>query len=250
MTGVHLTDTGSGVPVVLLHAFPFDSRMWDPVREGLSDVVRLITPDLRGFGQTGLSGEPDLEALGRDVIDLLDDLGIERAVVGGCSMGGYVTMAALRAAPDRVSGLLLVDTKSTADTDEAKANRLAVAERADREGIVPWFADTMLPVLIADEAKADDVRAQIEAQDAATVAWAQRAMAARPDSADTLRAAGVPALVVHGELDKLMPVTLAQELADQTGGELKVLPDAGHMPPIEVPEAFLDAVAPWLADRA
>ncbi|CRK58985.1 Beta-ketoadipate enol-lactone hydrolase [Alloactinosynnema sp. L-07] len=248
---MHLTDTGSGIPLVLLHAFPFDSRMWDPVRDGLSDVVRLITPDLRGFGQSSLgAADPSLAALGRDVIDLLDDLGIDRAVVGGCSMGGYVTMATLRAAPERVSGLLLIDTKSTADTAEAKANRLAVADRADREGIAPWFADTMLPLLIADQDKADHVRAQIEAQDPATVAWASRAMAGRPDSADTLRAAGVPALIVHGELDKLMPVTLAQDLADQTGGELKVLPGSGHMPSIEVPEAFLDAVTPWLADRS
>jgi pimeloyl-ACP methyl ester carboxylesterase len=214
-------------------------------------VVRLITPDLRGFGRTAaIAAEPSVETLGRDVIDLLDDLGLERAVIGGCSMGGYVTMAALRAAQDRVSGLLLIDTKSSADTDEAKANRLAVAERAEREGIAPWFADTMLPLLIADQSKADDVRAQIEAQEAPTVAWASRAMAARPDSADTLRAAGVPALVVHGELDKLMPLTVAQELADQTGGELKVLPGAGHMPSIEVPSAFLEAVTPWLADRA
>jgi pimeloyl-ACP methyl ester carboxylesterase len=244
---VHLTDTGSGTPLVLLHAFPLDSRMWDSVRDALSDVVRLITPDLRGFGRSPLDGEPSFETVGRDVIDMLDDLGIERAVLGGCSMGGYAAMAAVRAADERVSGLLLIDTKATADTDDARANRLAVAQRAETEGIVPWLADAMLPQLLADQGAAAQVRALMESQDGAAVAWAQRAMAARPDSRDTLRFADLDTLVVHGELDKLMPVAVAEELAELTGGVLNVLPGLGHLPSIENPDAFVAAVRPWLA---
>lgn len=247
---MHFTDTGSGTPVVLLHAFPLDSRMWDPVRDELSDVVRLITPDLRGFGRTPAGdAEPSVETLGQDVVALLDELGLDRAVVGGCSMGGYCAMAALRAAPERVSGLLLIDTKATADTEEAAANRLKVADRADAEGIAPWLADTMLPMLLADQAYAGTVREHMESQNPAAVAWAQRAMAVRVDSRDTLRSAGVDTLVVHGALDKLMPVPVAQELAELTGGGLELLPDTGHLPPIESPAAFLGAVTPWLAKR-
>lgn len=247
---MHFTDSGSGTPVVLIHAFPMDSRMWDPVRAELSDVVRLITPDLRGFGRTPAGdAEPSVETLGRDIVDLLDELGLDTAIVGGCSMGGYCAMAALRAAPARISGLLLIDTKATADTEEAAANRLKVADRAEAEGTAPWLADTMLPMLLADQSFAGTVRELIESQSPAAVAWAQRAMAVRMDSHDTLRSAGVDTLVVHGALDKLMPVPVAEELAALTGGELVLLPDTGHLPSIESPAAFLGAVTPWLAKR-
>ncbi|WP_258904512.1 alpha/beta fold hydrolase [Actinokineospora sp. UTMC 2448] len=229
--------------LVLLHAFPMDSRMWDGVRS----LPGLITPDLPGFGSAPLpASEPDLGAMADAVIASMDDEGVERAVVGGCSMGGYVAMALLRKAPARVSGLLLVDTKATADAQEAAANRLAVAERAEREGITPWLADAMLPSLVADPAHAGVVRELMESQDPAAVAWAQRAMAARPASHDVLRTS-VPTLVVHGAEDRMMPVALAEELADLTSGTLTVLPGVGHLPPIEAPEAFAAAVRPWLA---
>ncbi|MGQ0841265.1 alpha/beta fold hydrolase [Actinokineospora sp.] len=248
---MHYTDTGSGTPLILLHGFPLDSRMWDGARTGLVDHVRLITPDQRGFGRTPLGDDaPSLETVARDVVGLLDELGLERVLLGGCSMGGYVAMALLRAAPERVSGLLLIDTKAVADTDEARANRHAVAERAERDGVAPWLADAMLPVLVTDPARGGAaVRELMEAQDGASVAWASRAMAARLDSRETLRALELDALVVHGELDGLMPVALAEELAELTAGELRVLPGTGHLPPMETPDAFLAAVTPWLAAR-
>ncbi|WP_285508362.1 alpha/beta hydrolase [Actinokineospora sp. NBRC 105648] len=235
---------------MLFHAFPLDSRMWDGVRAELSAHVHLITPDQRGFGRAPLgSAEPSLEVVAADMVALLDTLGIERAVVGGCSMGGYVAMAMLRAAPERVAGLLLVDTKAPADTPEARTNRLAVADRAEREGIAPWLADTMLPNLLADQSAAGLVRGWMEEQPGESVAWAQRAMAARPDSVETLRALDLNALVVHGEADGLMPAALGEQLAELTAGELVVLPGVGHLPPIESPKAFTAAVLPWLTAR-
>ncbi|MBM7772665.1 pimeloyl-ACP methyl ester carboxylesterase [Actinokineospora baliensis] len=234
-------------PLLLFHAFPLDSRMWDGVRAELSAHVRLITPDQRGFGRAPL-GEavPSLDVVAADAIALLDSLAIERVVVGGCSMGGYVAMALLRHAPKRVAGLLLVDTKAPADTEEAAANRLAMAERAEREGIVPWLADTMLPVL-GGTAVHGQVRGWLEEQSPKSVAWTQRAMAARPDSRDTLRGVTVDTLVVHGDADGLMPVSLGEEMAELARGSLVVLPGVGHLPPVEAPEAFAAAVVPWLA---
>ncbi|MGW5051983.1 alpha/beta fold hydrolase [Actinokineospora sp. NPDC004072] len=229
--------------LVLLHAFPLDARMWDGVRS----LPDLLTPDLPGFGSAPPpAAAPDLGVFADAVLAQLDAAGVERAVVGGCSMGGYVAMALLRKAPTRVAGLVLVDTKATADTPEAAANRLAVAERAEREGVAPWLADTMLPALLATPEHADHVRSLIEDQDPAAIAWAQRAMAARPAAHDVLRTA-VPTLVVHGAEDKLMPVALAEELVDLTGGSLTVLPGVGHLSPIEAPDAFTAAVRPWLA---
>ena len=110
--------------------------MWNPVREPLAARRRLITPDQRGLGRTPLPDsehEPSLDLAAKDVLAMLDKLELDRVVLGGCSMGGYVTMAVLRAAPERVGGLILVDTKATADDEEARNNRLTVAERAERE---------------------------------------------------------------------------------------------------------------------
>ncbi|MBP2338723.1 pimeloyl-ACP methyl ester carboxylesterase [Saccharothrix coeruleofusca] len=225
------------LPLVLLHAFPLDSRMWDGVRERLDP----ITPDQRA------QGEPDLAAAARRVLDHLDERGIERAVVGGCSMGGYVAMALLRQAPERVAGLVLADTRAGADTEEARANRLAVAERAEAEGVGEWLAGTV-PALLAPtspEEVSSRVRGWVLDQDPADVAWAQRAMAARPDSTELLRAARVPALVVVGEHDGLTPPRQARELADLLRGELVQLPGAGHLAPVEAPDAFADAVLDW-----
>ena len=250
---MHVTESGSGTPLVLLPAFPFDGRMWDRLRPGLAEQARVITPDLRGFGRTPLGvAAPDLEVAAGVVIGLLDELGLDRVLLGGCSMGGYVAMAVLRAAPERVGGLVLIDTKHTANTQEAKENRYTMAERADGEG-TGWLADEMLPVLLGQttvERRADVVdtvrRLMSEAAPAA-VAWAQRAMATRPDSAAVLRAADVPALVLHGAEDGLIPVEAARGMAELLPrAELIVLPGAGHLPPLEVPAEVIAAVAEWI----
>lgn len=224
---------------MLLHAFPFDSRMWDGVR----DLLEPITPDQRGGGRS-----PDLVAVADDVLRLLDERGIERAVLGGCSMGGYAAMAVLRRDPSRVAGLVLADTRAGADTDEARANRLAMAARVQADG-VGWVPDTVLGGLLgpaADEAVVARVRELILDQDPAEVVWAQRAMAARPDSTGVLAEVDVPALVLVGEHDALTPPASARELAGVLRrGEYVELPGVGHLTPLEAPAAFASAVLDW-----
>ncbi|HEU5470056.1 MAG TPA: alpha/beta hydrolase [Actinophytocola sp.] len=241
------------LPLVLLPAFPFDGRMWDRVRAGLADHVEMVTPDPRGFGRPVGAAEPDVGVLARDVLDLLDERGLDRVLLGGCSMGGYVSMAVLRAAPERVAGLLLVDTKPTADPQQAKENRFAMAERAERDGLAGWFAEDMLPVLLGAaslESRPDvveTVRRLTGAVEPGSVAWAQRAMAARPDSCGALRAADIPALVLHGEQDALIPLESARATAELLPqGELVVLPDTGHLPPLEAPAEVGMAITEWL----
>lgn len=227
------------VPLVLLHAFPLDSRMWDGVR----DLLKPITIDQRGGDRS-----PDLVTIADDVLALLDERGIERAVFGGCSMGGYVAMAVLRRAPERVAGLVLADTRAGADAEEARANRLTMAARVESEG-VEWVPDTVVTGLLGpspDPAVVERARELVLAQDPAEVAWAQRAMAARPDSTDVLAAADVPALVLVGEHDALTPPSLARELAGLLRrGEYVELAGAGHLTPLEAPEAFASAVLEW-----
>jgi pimeloyl-ACP methyl ester carboxylesterase len=244
------------LPLVLLHAFPFDARMWNPMRRSLAARLRLITPDQRGLGRTRLpetDREPCLEDAARDLVALLDRLEIDRVVLGGCSMGGYVTMAVLRMAPERVGGLVLIDTRASADTPEAAGNRRALAERAETEGVEDWLAETMLPNLLsgnAPENVADTVRAQIASQSPAGVAWAARAMAVRPDSSDVLAETTVPALIVVGEEDSLTPPDDARAMdAVLPESELVAIPGAGHLSPLEAPEAVSSAILDWWERR-
>ncbi|MCP2166975.1 alpha/beta fold hydrolase [Goodfellowiella coeruleoviolacea] len=259
---MHYTDSGAGLPVVLAHAFPVDSRMWNGVRQPLAGRARVITPDQRGLGRSPLDTgdgvpEPSLDVAADDLLRLLDDLGVDRFVVGGCSLGGYVAMAVLRRAAERVAGLLLVDTRATADDAEQRATRLGMAERLERDGAGDWLASTLVPGMLGATTRADrpevveEVARLVSDQPAAGVAWTQRAMAARPDSTDLLGAVTVPALVVVGEQDTMTPPQVASQLAARLPqGRLAVLPECGHLSPVEAPEAFVDAVGPWLTELA
>lgn len=243
-------------PIVLLHAFPLDARMWEGIRAPLAARTRVIMPDQRGLGRSPLpdtDAEPSLDDAARDVLALLDKLELGRVVLAGCSMGGYLAMALLRAAPERVSGLVLIDTKASADADEARKNRFAMAERVEAEG-VGFVADALLPGLLGATSHADrpelvaKVREIIAAQPPSGIAWAQRAMAARPESFDNLRAADIPALVVFGEQDTLMPLAEANAMVEALPqATLEVIPGAGHLAPMEDPAAVAEAILSWLA---
>ena len=226
--------------LVLLHAFPLDARMWDGVRGPFAKRLRLVTPDLG-------EGPPSLDDAAETV---LAGLGDEPFVLGGCSMGGYLAMAILRKAPERVAGLLFVDTKSAADAPEARDNRLAMAARAETEGVAGWLADAMLPNLVGATTKSQRpevlarLRALIDSQPGSVVARAQRAMAARPDSTELLAQVAVPTLVVRGTEDALM----APGAVEVPGARVEELAGCGHLPPVEDPEAFAAVVLDWLAE--
>lgn len=245
-------ERGTGRPVLLLHAFPLSRAMWT----GLDLPGRVIAPDQRGFGGSPLGdAAPSLGVCADDVLALLDQLGLDRVVLAGLSMGGYVAMELLRRAPERFAGLVLADTKAQADTAEQREGRLRTAEGAERDGTA-GLADTMLPALLGRtslEQRAqvvERVRGWVDAAPPATVAWASRAMAARPDSSDVLRATDVPALVVVGEQDVLSPVSQAQEMADALPqGRLLVVPEAGHLSAVEDPEAFGAGVTGFLEEE-
>ncbi|WP_370944163.1 alpha/beta fold hydrolase [Amycolatopsis sp. cg5] len=247
------------LPLVLLHAFPVDSRMWNAVRAPLAAQIRVITPDQRGLGRSPMpepqpeaDREPSLDDAARDVIALLDKLELDQVVLGGCSMGGYLTQAVLCAAPERIGGLVFIDTKATADAPEAAQARLDQAARVEAEGTAGWLADYVMPLMFADGTLAEradlvsSTRELIEAQPAAGIAWAARAMAARPDSLDLLRETAVPTLVLVGEHDKATPVDQAKLIAEAApNSTLEVLPDSGHLTPLEVPDLVSRAILDW-----
>jgi len=240
-------------PLVLLHAFPFDSRLFDPIRSAVADRVQLITPDLRGFGTGPAIGDsdPDLGLLADDLIAQLDAEGIDKAIIGGVSMGGYISLAVLRRYPERVAGLVLADTRSGADDAAALERRRTAAHRADNGDVAPG-AEAIVPLI--GECTSAPIRGWladiVAGVPAATIAWAQRAMAARPDSTEVLAGTSVPVLVVVGELDAITPPEVARVMAATAPeAELVELPGIGHLSSAEDPDGFADALTGWLHRR-
>ncbi|HEU4397010.1 MAG TPA: alpha/beta fold hydrolase [Actinomycetota bacterium] len=247
--------SGAGTPVVLLHAFPLDGRMWAPQVEALAGSYQVIVPDLRGFGAAREQAveEAGMELLADDVARLLDDRGLDRVVLGGLSMGGYVAFAFVRRHADRLGGLLLLDTKASADSEQARADRLRMAERvlAEGTGFVP---ETMLPRLLGKTSLeerpelVEQVTALVREQDPLAVAGAQRGMAARPDATDVLAAIAVPTLVVAGEEDAVIGPEVGRELAVAIPGARFLLVErAGHLASLERPEVVNEALLDFLA---
>ena len=247
--------------VVLLHAFPFDRHVWDGVIDVLAEADwDVVVPDLRGFGESsygddGPDDEPALSWMARDVLGILDRMGVSAAVFAGISMGGYVAMEIVRQDPARVAGIALVDTKATADSDEARANRLKVAEQVLAAGATEALSRAMVPTLLGTtslEERPDvvaQVTAWIGAADPQAVAWAQRAMAARPDSLADLASLAVPALVVWGIEDGMSPRTEQDLMVDALrDARLVVVTESGHLSTVEAPEQVAAALVTFLAD--
>ena len=248
-------DHGAGLPVLFLHAFPLNRRMWQGEMEGLlrEGRYRLVALDWRGFGESEIDREIlTMETLADDVAALMDWLGMEGAVLCGLSMGGYVAFAFLRKYPQRVRGLILADTRPEPDSEEGKANREQLARLAETQG-VEAVADLQIPRLLSEETRRQrpEVEAQVRRLIAAAtprgIAAASRGMAQRADARGLLPTIRCPVLVVVGELDQLSPPSLAQEYAARIPqAQLQVIPRAAHLSNLEQPQAFIDAIGAFL----
>jgi pimeloyl-ACP methyl ester carboxylesterase len=255
---LYTRDVGGGTPLVLLHAYPLSSAMWLAQREGLAARFRVITPDLRGFGGSPLgTDEPSVDAMADDVAALLDTLGISRAIVGGLSMGGYVTLAFCRRHPDRVLGAILADTKATEDGETARAARIRIAERLEAEESVSVLVDDLLPRLVGPTTMRQRalvygrVRGLVQSTPPLAAAWAQRAMAARPDSIGALAEFRAPTLVLHGAEDTIITEDDARSMTEALpNAELIMIPGSGHLTAVEQPQLFNDAVTEFGAALA
>ncbi|MFI6768959.1 alpha/beta fold hydrolase [Streptomyces sp. NPDC050355] len=242
-------------PVVLLHALPLDSSMWDTQARRLRARGHpVLTYDQRGFGGTPLGTDPpSLDLVADDLARRMDRRGMTRAVVVGASMGGYVAMAFLRRHRARVLGLGLLSTRGTADTAKAAAERRGFAERILDDSLRDQLVARTTPMLLGatTRAEAPDTVARVVSLAAAAapeaVAWAQRAIAARPGAMDDLRTTDVPALVVAGEEDELVSLHEARHLTSTLPqGRLVTVPRAGHLPPVEAPQRTTDALVELL----
>ncbi|MGC9984506.1 MAG: alpha/beta hydrolase [Polyangia bacterium] len=237
---------GSGPVLVLLHAFPFDSRMWRKTAAALAGQRRVITPDMRGFGLSDLgSGGSSIADLADDVASLLDALNLPAATVGGMSMGGYVALAFARRHRDRLKSLVLADTKAAADTPEARQGREAAIALVEQQG-VPALLEKQIPRLLSASAS-DSLRAEVRAlgaQSPEAIIAAIRALRDRPDRTAELPEIAVPTLVVVGSDDALSPPAEARVMAAaMPDARVVEIPGAAHLSNLENPDAFSAALA-------
>ncbi|MGW5054870.1 alpha/beta fold hydrolase [Actinokineospora sp. NPDC004072] len=244
-------DAGSGPAVLLVHGHPFDRTMWRPQLDLLPRIgYRAIAPDLRGYGQSPVTpGTVPFARHTADLVELLDALGVESAVLCGLSMGGQLVMEFHRVHPERVRGLVLADTTPHPETPESRRNRLAMADQLDREGMRGYADDVIWKMVSPGNPEVGAfVLPMMAGAPAAGAAAAQRGRADRPDYLPSLRAAAVPGLVVVGSDDEFTPVPVARETADALpDGRLLVVDGAAHMPNLERPEVFNDALAEFLS---
>jgi 3-oxoadipate enol-lactonase len=251
-------DRGTGTPVLLIHGFPLDHTMWSAQIDALAGRCRVIAPDLRGFGQSSTRyGKSDLiismEEYADDLAELLDELNVrEPIVLVGFSMGGYIAWQFIRKYPDLVRALVQCDTKAAADTDEARANRLKMAENVAEWGSARIAEMTGRKLLASKsfemkQSVVEAVRRIIERTSPAAISAAQRGMAARPDMTSFLPSIDVTTLIVCGEEDALSPPKEMQSIAAAMPNATYVeIPDAGHMTTMENPEAVNAALRSFL----
>lgn len=245
---------GKGIPLLFIHGFPLNRRMWKPQMQSLCHHVRVLAPDLRGHGNSeSVEGPYNMDILADDCVELLDALEIPQpAVVCGLSMGGYITLALYRRYPERIRGLILATTRAGANSPEAKANRDKAISKAEKDGAAATTA-SMLPKMMSPKTYKSnpDLVKQVESIMTSTsvpgIIGALESMKTRPDSTPYLGEITVPTLIIHGEDDQLIPFQEAQSMhaaiADST---IYLMSSAGHLPNLEQPEWFNQAVEDFI----
>jgi pimeloyl-ACP methyl ester carboxylesterase len=257
-SGAANPDAPAGRVIILLHAFPLSADQWLPQIHRLPPGWRAVAPDVRGFRGGGSvlayigPGPVTMETYAEDVLGLMTHLDIPRAVIAGLSMGGYIALATHRRAPERVSGLLIANSRAGADSAEGAAGRDQLIALAERDGAAGVARD-MLPKLLGFSSRRDQpdleeaVRELIEINTVEAIASALRAMKARPDSTPWLGSIRCPTLIVSGEEDALIPAADIDAMRQAIPqASLVSIPQAGHLTNLEAPGAFNDALAAFL----
>jgi 3-oxoadipate enol-lactonase len=236
---------GSGETLVLVHAFPFDRRMWRDQALSLSTERRIVTIDLPGFGESHpLEEVPTVDTFADQIVALLDHLGIEKAAVGGLSMGGYVALAFAANHAHRLQGLVLCDTRAAADSAETKAARGLAINLVKEQG-VPEYLERQLAKLLSPKAT-HEVRTEVRRlgnQSVEGVIAGLQVLRDRPDRTKLLTQITCPTLLIVGEEDAIsFPEEMAAMAAAIPGSRLIRIPGAGHLANLENPEAFAEAL--------
>lgn len=231
--------------VVFIHGFPFSSSIWTSQLGALPEEVQGIAYDIRGFGNThGGHSFYSIDLFARDLIDFLSALALEKVVLCGISMGGYIALRAWELSSPRIAGLILCDTNASADTNEGKLKRFASIEQVLSEG-AHAFADGFIANLFSEKTASGNptvpsfIHEIIVNTPVQTICSAQLALASRTDTTASLSSIDVPAMVIRGSDDRLMTSVQARELKEAIrGAELCEVPQAGHLPNCENTNEF------------
>jgi len=248
---LHFESQGTGPPLLLIHGFPLNSRMWAGQIAPLSNHAQVLAPDLPGFGDSPISDTTyTVERYAEDCAAVLDALDIlEPVTIGGLSMGGYIALRAVERNPDRVRALVLADTRSEADTNEARVKRSASIRAVKLEG-VPTFAENFAKAVFAPETFTKQpqtiafIKDLMRSNTMLGISGTLIALAARTDTTPSLSRISVPTLILVGEHDALTPPAAAESLHKHIkDSTLTVIPGAAHMSNVENEAAFNKAVA-------
>lgn len=248
------SESGRGQPLVFVHGYPLTRDIWQPQLEGLSDLAHILAPDLRGHGESQpVQGPYSMDMLAGDLAAFLDALGVTQPVIlCGLSMGGYLAFAFSRLYPQRLKALILTSTRASADTEQGKANRDLAADTARQDG-VSAIVGKMLPLILSPQAGerspqlVEQVRQIMLRTSLEGVLGDLAALKERPDSTPDLPRLQIPVLVIHGEQDQIIPHTEAHAMHDAIPGSLwELIPGAGHLPCLENPAAFNQALRTFL----
>lgn len=254
MTTLSFKEIGEGNPIVLIHALPLSGKMWEKnARIFAEEGFRVILPDLPGFGKTPASSETlSLENAAKQVRQLLDELEIEKAIIGGLSMGGYVTFNLLRLHPDRFLGAIFCDTTSAAEPPENIENRDRLIKMISEIGSQALI-DVMFPNLISEHTKENNqelvskLKADFLECDPKAATAALRGFVKRKDHNYLLPEISVPTLLIFGEHDKITTIETGHKMAKAIpNAKLVVIPDAGHYSNLENPDVFNAGVLEFL----
>ncbi len=248
-------DVGPGPVVVLIHGFPLNRKMWDAQLTEVGSLYRIIAPDLRGAGETAVpDGVYTIDLLADDVIETLDALNLtDPVVLGGLSMGGYVALSLVARYPSRFRGLMLMNTRAVADSPAAAEGRESLARQVEQSGKPDGVVDAMIPKLFAPASYAthativEQIKAQAMQANPLGLANTLRGMATRPDRTGDLARISIPTLVLAGADDQIIPIAESKSMASMIPhGRLEIIPDAGHLAPLENKSASNAAILGFL----
>lgn len=227
--------------IIWIHGFPLNAQVFDP--QNAIKGAEHEMPNLPGFGD---GRQVTIQGIG-DYAKFILDCSPKEAIFAGLSMGGYICFAIARMAPERVRGLILIDTRETADTPEARKGRYETIDKVEKEGIKP-VVDSMLPKMVLSESLKPKVRAIMESCSKEGVMTALKAMAERPDSSELLARINAPTLIVVGEKDPITPPADAERMKSaMPNASLLKIPDAAHLSNMERPDLFNSAVEQFLS---
>lgn len=248
----HYTEQGRGEAIVLLHGYPLDGRVWDAVARPLAERYRVIVPDLRGFGRSKSDAAFTMTSLAEDVHALVEKLGAKPCVMGGLSMGGYVTLQYARRYPRELRGVMMINSKAEADNSEQKEAREAGIKLLKEKGMGP-VAEQMLPKMVSPGTlkrggePVERLKKIMLEQSPTAMQHALAAMRDRDDSRDFVHSIAEPVLIIAGVDDGIVPLKLSEELHRETErSELVILSDAGHMTPMEQPGKVVEAITRFM----